>query len=93
VNVLAVPYIADVIGDRGPIAECVLAKVRFCIGGTLRGQGHPSQPTMVAADPIAAGSVHSKAQVRLARSGQPEPRHIAAIDEKCLHCCLPASRG
>ena len=30
-NVLAVPYIADVIGDKGPIAECVMAKVRFCI--------------------------------------------------------------
>jgi hypothetical protein len=31
VNVVTVPSIAIVVGDRGPIAECVLVTVRFCI--------------------------------------------------------------
>ena len=37
-NAVAVPHIADVIGDTDAIADCVLAKVRFCIfalGGAL----------------------------------------------------------
>jgi hypothetical protein len=34
---VAVLYIADVIGDTGTIADCVRAKVRFCIAGSTVG--------------------------------------------------------
>jgi hypothetical protein len=34
VSAVAVPHTADVIGDTGTVADCVRAKVRFCIVGS-----------------------------------------------------------
>jgi hypothetical protein len=39
-NAVAVPHLADVIGDTDAIADCVLAKVRSCIGGWMA-RGEP----------------------------------------------------
>jgi hypothetical protein len=45
-NAVAVPHIADVIGDTDAIADCVLAKVRSCKG---------SIPEVLATDVSPAG--------------------------------------
>jgi hypothetical protein len=43
-NAVAVPHIADVIGDADAIADCVLAKVRYCIFALGRALGDSMPP-------------------------------------------------
>jgi hypothetical protein len=43
-NAVAVPHIADVIGDTDAIADCVLAKVRYCIFALGRALGDSKPP-------------------------------------------------
>jgi hypothetical protein len=43
-NAVAVPHLADVIGDTDAIANCVLAKVRYCIFALGRALGDSKPP-------------------------------------------------